>query len=58
MKKFDVFGVSDWPENFGETFPIFLSTLFLDEDAAVAAAKSAYSDDLQVIVSLTEMENV
>jgi hypothetical protein len=50
MPKFDVVGVSDWPEDRGSEFDIFKGKDFPDEDAGIAAARAAYSADLEVIV--------
>jgi|TARA_R110000851_G_scaffold297461_1_gene452711 hypothetical protein len=50
MPKYDVVGVSDWPEDNGAEFDIFKGKDFLDKAAATAAARVEYSDDLKVIV--------
>jgi hypothetical protein len=50
MPKYDVVGVSTWPEDNGAEFDIFKRKDFRDEAAAIAAARAAYSDDIEVIV--------
>jgi hypothetical protein len=45
-----VYGVSDWPEELGKTFEIFIDKEFEDEAAAIKAGKELYDDDLEIIV--------
>ncbi len=50
MARFDVFGVSDWPEDAGKRFAIYENTEFVDAPAAIAAARAEYNDKLEVVV--------
>lgn len=48
--KFTVYGVSDWPEDCGKLFLIFKEKEFETQADAVIAARSAYSENLEVVV--------
>jgi hypothetical protein len=48
--KFNVYGVSDWPEEEGGRFAIFLEREFESKEHAKQAGHEQYSDDLEIIV--------
>lgn len=50
MKKYNVYGISDWPEEQGKEFEIFIEKEFESIEDAIDAAKKAYSEELEVIV--------
>lgn len=50
MKRFNVYGISDWPEELGKEFDIFIDKPFADEQAAIDAAHAAYDATLEVRV--------
>lgn len=50
LTRYNVYGVSDWPETMGERFDIFTAKPFASEADAIAAAQAAYSSELEVIV--------
>jgi hypothetical protein len=54
LNLYDVYGVSDWPEADSAEFAIFMAKPFASEADAVAAARAAYSDSLEVRVNLVE----
>ena len=49
MKKFNVYAISDWPENIGQEFVIFEGKEFENKECAIQAAKEHY-DDLEIVV--------
>ncbi|MND53797.1 hypothetical protein D3C80_448440 [compost metagenome] len=53
MKKFNVYGVSDWPEELGKQFAIFLGKEFESKEHAKEAAQHHY-DDVEIIVEECE----
>lgn len=46
MITLDVYGVSDWPESYGERFLIFSKKRFTSEEEAIIEAKKLYNDSL------------
>ena len=50
MKKYNVYGVSDWPEEMGKEFEIFIEKEFESAEDAAKAAKEKYHESLEVIV--------
>ena len=50
MKKYNVYGVSDWPEEMGKEFEIFIEKEFASVGEAVKAAKETYCEDLEIII--------
>ena len=55
MPTYNVYGVSDWPKSIGQKFIIFEHKEFVDAEAAIRAAKDAYSDDLEIIVKPSQI---
>lgn len=47
---YNVYGVSNWPEEMGKKFEIFMNWWFDSTDDAIRAAKNAYHDGLEVVV--------
>jgi len=50
MPYFNVYGISDWPENLGEKFIIYKNKGFSTVDEAVAAARDEYYDKIDIVV--------
>ena len=46
MITLNVYGVSDWPESYGERFLIFSKKQFTSEKEAITEAKKQYNDSL------------
>lgn len=50
LTRYNVYGVSDWPETMGQRFNIFTAKPFASEADAIAAARAAFDSDLEIIV--------
>lgn len=47
---YNVYGVSDWPENAGELFPIFLNKFFHTSQEAIDLAKKVYDNTIELVI--------
>lgn len=52
MKKYNVYGISDWPESLGEKFLIYREKEFLSEGLAIDAAKALYGNNVEIVVEI------
>lgn len=50
--KYNVYGISTWPENLDERFEIFLNKEFASEEDAIKAAWDMYNPTLDVEVEV------
>lgn len=52
MNKYNVYGISEWPESLGEKFLIYCEKEFPDEESAAIAAKASYGNNVEIVVEI------